>query len=797
MTAPFPADKVIDLNARSAGARGEPHPMLVSIRTRALKRLVSLVSEVLDKADDTLFDFVQRGDGSISNQNYFDAMRELRKQRPVIEQRFGEHLGAAFASLERRAPLEVDLQRTLSESQELSLVSEEQLEEQLGASMVSSTLSRQFGPLLGQINYRIGLISGLDELDEKANPIAPPHLAFAFRHSMQPCEISIRIKVLLFKLYEREMARGLAVFYNETNRALVEAGIAPEIKPTYVRMPQMQRSAARPNEPGEAAGEEGGASESPNAPGVEASGGYASAPVGGSTAAGPRYVPVPESAAERSIFASLHELLNGYRRMRSVAEGSAPGGEPGIGPGSAVAESAPQMSANEVLSVLSLFQNEMPSGLQEAVRDPDASITQHIKRELMKGAEKLGVSPDSRMAASDEDSIDLVGMLFDVLLDERDFNTDSRQLIGRLVVPFVKVAMLDRRMFLQKTHPARRLLNALAEACEGNSGQAPQERELLTRVESTIDRLVAEFNEDIAIFETLEQDFREFIENHRRRVALAERRTAEAQRGKERLEQARVTALEDLRALLERHSDLPPAIEAFLRRYWSHHLTLCALRDETGSSGKYAEAVAVGEELAGLMKLDNHGNRSERLAAMRPRLLPILVSAGCVGTAVEDVMNSLQHALGDAVPLVAEAADAGEVAAVQEAAVAAVAAMERNAPPAAVAEPEAPTTIDEPEGPALEFDEADAERVRKLQVGAWIQFTEDSGTQVPAKLSWVSPISNRMLFVNRRGLRYCVASPEELAAMMREKRVNIRQNDEAFEHAMSQVLGKLRAGGRQ
>lgn len=69
--------------------------MLVSIRTRALKRLVSLVSEVLDKADDTLFDFVQRGDGSISNQNYFDAMRELRKQRP-IEQRFRRTSGSGF-----------------------------------------------------------------------------------------------------------------------------------------------------------------------------------------------------------------------------------------------------------------------------------------------------------------------------------------------------------------------------------------------------------------------------------------------------------------------------------------------------------------------------------------------------------------------------------------------------------------------------------------------------------------------------------------------------------------------------
>ena len=792
MTAPSPADKVVELNARGGAGRGEVHPMLVAIRTRAIKRLSALVAEVLDKADDTLFDFVQRGDGSISNQEHFDAMRELRKQRPVIEQRYGEHLTAAFVSLERRAPMEVDLQRSMNESQELSLVSEDQLEEQLGTSMIATALSRQFGPLLGQINYRMGIVAGIDDLGEKTNPIAPPHVAFAFRHAMQTCEVSIRIKVLLFKLYEREMGRGLAAFYNETNRALVEAGIAPEIKPTYVRMPQMARPAARTRDGGvDEHGDDLAAGDAPVAPQADGAGGYGAPPMA-APVTGARYVQMPETAAERSVFASLHELLSGYRRMRAIADGVAyapDAASPSGGGGGA--EAAPQMSANEVLSVLSLLQNEMPKSLQEAVGDPDASITQHIKRELMKGAERLGVNPASRMAAADEDSIDLVGMLFDVLLDERDFNTDSRQLIGRLIVPFVKVAMLDRRMFLLKTHPARRLLNSLAEACEGNTGQAPQERELMTRVERTIDRLVAEFNEDIAIFETLEQEFREYIENHRRRAALAERRTAEAQRGKERLDQARVTALEDLRALLERHPSLPPAIEAFLRRYWTHHLTLCALRDETGSSGKYEEAVAVGEELAGLMKLDSVANRAERLLAMRPRLQPVLISAGCTGTAVEDVMASLRHAMGEEE---AQAAPEAEVAAAGEAAVAAI---ERNAPPAAVPEPEVVVAQeDEPEAPALEFDEADAERIRKLQVGAWIQFTEDNGTQVPAKLSWVSPISNRMLFVNRRGLRYCVASPEELAAMMREKRVSIRQNDEAFEHAMSQVLGKLRASGR-
>lgn len=77
-----------------------------------------------------------------------------------------------------------------------------------------------------------------------------------------------------------------------------------------------------------------------------------------------------------------------------------------------------------------------------------------------------------------------------------------------------------------------------------------------------------------------------------------------------------------------------------------------------------------------------------------------------------------------------------------------------------------------------------------------MQFIDEEGNAQPAKLSWQSPISNRLLFVNRRGLRYCVASAEELAAMIGAKRLVIRQNDAAFEHAMNQVLGRLRAGGK-
>lgn len=784
MTAPSPADKIVDISARLNGGRGvtDHNQLLATLKTRAFRYLGGVVAGVLEKADDTLFDFVQRADGSLGQQEYFDAMRELRRQRAVVEKRFHEHLLDAFAALERRAPMQMHFEHSTGHSGELSLVSEEQLEEQLGSSQVASALARQFRPLLEQINYRMGVLSQVPDLNDHGNPIGPSHLAQAFRLGLQGCEITIRARVLLLKLYERETMRALPSFYNEVNRAMVDAGIAPNIRPTYARVPN---AAPQGSTPAASPAASHGAEPEAYPPGAS-SGAYQEAP---------RYVRTPETAAEQSIFASLHELLSGYRRSQHARSGfsdealhqfDAHDGEKGEEPSASGNEDDGRtINAEEMLSVLSMYQNEMPDSLADAVADPNASITQYLKQEVLKGAEKLGLGDGARITPADEDAIDLVGMLFDVMLEERDFDSNSRKMMGRLIMPFVKVAMLDRRMFLQKTHPARRLLNSLAEASEGNAGETPQEREMMSRVDRTIDRLIAEFNEDIAIFETLEQEFREFIEQHRKRVALAERRTAEAQRGKERLEHARSQAMDELRAVLGRYPDLPAPIEAFLRRYWTHHLTLCALREEGGDRTKYALAVAAGEGLAALGMLNASApERLRHLQAMRPRLEPVLVSAGCVGSAADDVMASLAMALehgGQQMP--------GEVSE-------AIVALARNAPNAEALpiETAAPSDAAE-EDPAeqLEFDEADVERIRKLEVGRWIQFTEADGTAQPAKLSWISPISSRMLFVNRRGMRYCVVSPEELAAMMGQGKVNIRQSDTAFEHAMAQVLGKLRS----
>jgi hypothetical protein len=364
-------------------------------------------------------------------------------------------------------------------------------------------------------------------------------------------------------------------------------------------------------------------------------------------------------------------------------------------------------------------------------------------------------------------------MLFDVLLDERDFEPDVRRKIGRMLVPYVKVAVTDRRMFVYKGHPARRFLNAVAEACEGNHGDAPQERELLERVEASIERLVAEFNEDVAIFETLEQELRAFMAQHRQRIEIAERRAAETQRGRERLEAARERAVADVAA--QRGARLlPDVLETLLSGYATHHLTQLGLRAGPDAA-PYVQSLRTLEGVMGAFDAASNGVSSDAWPVLdRQGLIDMLGSSGCSGDAADAAIDTLQRSLAQ-LAAGAAVADAGQLPAPDVPRVEA-----------------APPLLDLVGGHAtLDFDPEMAERMRALPVGAWIQLTGDSGRSEPAKVSWISPISSRLLFVNRRGARILVASAEELAAMEKIGRVQLRPVGSAFDAALQQMVGRL------
>jgi hypothetical protein len=478
----------------------------------------------------------------------------------------------------------------------------------------------------------------------------------------------------------------------------------------------------------------------------------------------------------------VRDLCQAVLEAQRMASGAATSR---VVPGGHDAPVAPRATLGErhALSALQSLQNNLPESLLQAVDDPHLSLSSLLKQELLKQAEQMQLSePGAALVEQDEQALFLVGLLFDVLLSQRSYERPVRQQFVRLTVPYARAAMLDQHLFALKTHPARQLLNALAEACDGNRGESAAERDLLNRVGGVVDKLVADFNEDIAIFSELEVDFRDFLDQHRKR-----------------LDEARAMAQMELATLMGARS-APPVIEMFLGRYWTHHLAVVFLR-EGGDAPRYLQARQSGEQLWLALLACEIGQ--EPPTSLRDQLTPILASSGVTGPGAVEVLDAVEWVLlavrlgrheaasGHPLPPAMQSLAPLDNSSVEDAPAASEVPSEPvvTSAEAAPGEPAqaTPAVASEPA-----YDEQDVERIQALTLGAWVEFIGDKEESIPAKLSWISPISSRLLFVTRRGMRHCAASPQELAAMIKTGKLHLRIGDSAFEYAMSQVLGRLR-----
>ncbi len=743
--------------------------LLKMAREAAVPALVESFSTVLARFDDVLFD--RAGNAGASQLLFLDGMRELRRRREDIVSGFRQHLAQAWDALQAGEPLSAEAVLAGQVQEGLSLVPEHVLESRLAVRNFATVLLRDFKQVLSRLDRRLGLIAGGIELNADTNPISPEHLGVAIHEAFADCELAPEVRLVLIKLCERDLHQPIGKRYDKVDEELAAAGVMPQ-------MPSPRRPAPRPPTPPrreehEGLDPDGMAADDGAAPEwarrfadrwAESRGRMQNAHGGHDPGGDPGDA---MSGNQGMLLDALHELLQQTRHVREDATSAA---------SVAVGQQRP-LSQREMMSVLSLLQATPSATLRAAIGEDGESLAQRLKSEVLSGATRLGVDPgQARLDPQDEDAIDLVGMLFDVMLDERDLEGRSRELIGRLVVPFVKVAMLDRRMFVQKTHPARKLLNSLAEACEGNTGESQAERVLMGKVEEIIERLVAEFNENLAIFLTLEEEFRDFLTQHRRRIEIAERRAAETQRGQEKLEMARTRSAAELDRRIA-DATLPQAIGEFLRQPWQHHLTLSVLREgEDGASVGEALALADGvlEEVA---EARRQIVGKPWLQAWHPALRKVFGSVGVHA----DAANSAIDTLHDTLQSIAESRPE----------------LERALPELPQVALPAPPPQDTPtvelggKVDINDFDNADADRFRGLDIGTWLDFVDKDGKVQAGKLSWVSPISSRLLFVNRRGVRFCVASPEELAVMVRLGRLRAHIDDGAFDSAMQGVIDRL------
>lgn len=532
-----------DLPTRQPNAGG----FIGLLRGLAQKRLSAMVATVFSGVDDALFELAERAGTNTEQATWFEGMREVRRKRLHAEGRWQEaidrHLQAFDAgrlepSAEEPAPK--------APPAALALVDESVLEESLAVDAMVDKACTRFGRPLYALNRRLSTLTAGRTVDSANNPLGPRLLSRAFVAAIAGTEVNLAIKLIVLKLFERHVLMSLEPLYDECNSALVQAGVLPDLRH---RAPERQRDADSPA-PRRDASAATGATEA-TAEGKAGDGGRADSEI-------------------------LH-LVGELRSLIAARRGGAPQPTQVTAADSEDARAAGDaaLPARELLNALTLMQDELKV---RAAGASGARPAATVKQELLRQVRRLGsVPPQDGALGADEDTIDLVGMLFEYAVQDRNLPPPIAAMLGRLQIPYLKVALLDREFVAHRQHPARRLLDELGQACVGWSEESDRDHRLYNKVGEVVNAVLRDFDDDTGIFDRLATDFAEFVEKNRKRAELVERRTTEAARGKERLELAQRSAARALLSRLEGRR-LPPTVRDVLSRKWSNYLVLTCLR---------------------------------------------------------------------------------------------------------------------------------------------------------------------------------------------------------------------------
>ena len=729
--------RVINLSQRLDPASERVGELLGAVRSIASKRLQQWVGNSFEHVDDALFDLAEKAENNAAQMHYFDGMREVRKRRPAVERSF---LGAISRHIGELAhPQQSSGSSTSFGAVELTLVADNELEESLAiTSMIGKNESRLSRDLFA-VNQRLSVICGGRKVEDASNPVAPAILAQAFRQALHELSADMRVKLIIYKLFDRYVLSSLEDLYQEINTELVRAGVLPQLRHEVLR--------------------------------------------GDAKAAGAAGQATDEAAGDipSDLLQTLHALFSARR-------GPAVGGNVGMH----ALSSGPLPSANELLGALSVLQSQIASAgpLPYAQPDDAAALTREVlqlKGQLLTQIGALRGEKPSHVATIDEDTIDLVGMLFEFILEDRNLPAAMQVMLARLQIPYLKAAILDRKLFAHRQHPARRLLDCLAEQAKSWSEESDRDHRLYDKVKSIVDQLLHDFDDDMGVFERLLVDLQQFQDVNKRRSELAEQRVAESTRGREKLEQARRRAAREILDRIGEHK-LPPLVHGVLARAWANHLVLTLLR-QGETSPEFKSALRFVDDFIASTKPATSPESRQMLRQMLPGIERAL-RQGLANVAFQE--QDIERLLGQLHTYyrqqLGETLDAAEVVAVDEDA--AMLAIPDSIQPV-IDQGTAPQDSVEEDLAEAPLDSPEWHQVQALQPGTWLEFCLPDEPMTRAKLSWISPMSGRYLFVNRRGLKVADYSPQELTALLTDGQARMLAANALFDRAMSAIVDKL------
>ncbi|MEJ1298351.1 MAG: DUF1631 domain-containing protein [Candidatus Sedimenticola sp. (ex Thyasira tokunagai)] len=695
-----------------------------------LKLLPKRMDALFQRLDDNFYVQADKADSNHQQTLYFDAMRELRRQRDPIESHFNQRLLEGYDIFWRQGPSDVMLEKGVDFSMgDFSLVEAHDLEEELAVgSMISRGEGSYFRELYALDRRFSHLLNDL-EVSGKYNPLSPAKICTFFSSAINGLPVDLRVKLVVYKQFELEVVDKLSGLYDEVNTVLARAGVLPQLKHG------VRRSSA------------------------------GSVPV---PAREERAPVTPDNEAEVALSSELFVTLQQLLDQRRITSG-----------GAQIPSSQMQVvNTNDVLSALSALQQGGPSAGE-------------VRGGLF---QVLGVAGEGKSGKvinqSDEDALDVISMLFEFILDDPGLADGMRALLARLQIPMLKVAILDKSFFSKKEHPARRLLNSLAQSAVGWSEDAGRdEGGLYNEIESVVGRILSEFSDDIGLFKELNQQFDAFSAQQQRGAQVTEKRASQVTQGKEQLLRAKKSVQKQITASLAGRTQVPEVAMTLIQEGWKDVLQLISLRQGLDSEA-WKDAVQMMDRL--LWSVEPKRDKSEQQKLLKT---------------IPELLRGLRAGLGDI------SFDQHKMTRLfKELQVCHVNCLRGGGSKIKMVEAKSQTVEEESEsaGPFSEeiilesggggtgavAKDAFYDTAASLEIGTWLELNDDRSGGRRVKLSWRSEVTDRCLFVNHRGVKVEEISVHGLAIWFRSGRATVIEavGEPLMDRALGAMLKVLKKG---
>ncbi len=640
--------------------------------------------QLLRASDDVLMDFAEKAESGQIQNHFFDAQREIWLKMEDMSLDFHDLLTKKLS----RFPLHENSQVPKLGTETLSLVNIDLYERNLALHTLAERAEQNNQQELYLLAQRLSVINNGQPVTIEQIPASPHQTCEVFARCVNRLTIEKDALLVLYTLFDKYVLSALPELHEKLNQSLVKAGILPTLKYKVKNAPA----------------HEGAHERQPKRPSSE-----------------PERPQTPEELGEETM-RRIHELLQANRHRRKKKAPLPPGVLP------ATSQEVIQAANSITLQQATSFPDE------ETLYQPvDPETIHHVQEEMASQREtikqKVG---NNRLLDEQEDIIDLVGLLFEQMLDDESIPNAAKALLGHLHTPYIKIGLSDRDFFSNPEHPARVFLDKAIAASAIWVDEIDLKEGIYPFLKDTVFNIVRLRKQGRKDFEGYIQALEAEVSMREQKFQALEKHNVEAEIGKEHLLQAKEAAR---RATAQTFAGkmVPAYCKHFIDEVWVDYLTLLQLREDgEAESETWQEALALGERILALCLSNEKGlGRAAQVETISAQI------RDQVGTLLPHQERKLEEFI-----------EALYSPPSREAVLA--------CPPEEEKKPE-----------ERHIDQETFElytTLRKLPMDTWFEFNTGTENSYRAKLSWYNPMTDHFLFVTPRGKKSLLVDIGKLAS---------------------------------